>query len=218
MYRLMIPLAILTSALSLALQEQDRPSVPLRDARMTIEWAPGVEAVLHISAESEEELEDVRIQCPDGRTLVEFGTHASLGLASLELEFPGPTLEELQARCVEGDYVIRASTVGGRMAVGSARLSFDFPARPVLFHPRPSGIATSSTTICWLRNHDAVSYELQLEQGENDGLRVRLPPEQTVFRIPPGLLARNTETNVEIAAIGANGNRTTTEVRFLTAP
>jgi hypothetical protein len=62
------------------------------------------------------------------------------------------------------------------------------------------------------------AYRVQLEQGESDGLAVNLPPEQDSFRVPDGFLARGTETQLEIAAIGPNGNHTVVEIAFTTQP
>jgi len=213
---------VVTLLLFLGADEGDGlPEVPLLGAKMTIEWVPGTEAVLHVSADSESDLERVRVRFPDGRELLHVDAGASLSrrLASFDIEFPMQSLEELRDEYAEGHYVLRALTIDGQIAVGGADLSFDLPPPTVLALPQSGAVLPAGRVgVGWVSNPAAVAYEIQLEQAENDGLRVRLPPDRTFFRVPPGILARNLPTNLEIAAIGANGNRTLTEVSFFTAP
>ena len=56
----------------------------------------------------------------------------------------------------------------------------------------------------------------QMEQGETDGVNIQVPKGKSTLRIPPGILAPGTETQLEIAAVGANGNKTLVEIPFTT--
>ena len=198
----------------------NRLASPVEES-ITIEWNPGHEAVVRIAVDSEDDLARVQILRPDGRTLGDFDSRDRLqrGLAALEIELREPDLASLFASYAEGRYALRAATVDGRMALGSAILSFDLPPEPRIAHPRPGSVVPGSNlVVVWQADPEAVGYELQLEQSENDGLRVRLPPTRTSFQVPDGVLAPGEETSLEIAAIGRNGNRTVVEVVFTTQP
>jgi hypothetical protein len=176
---------------------------------------------VRIDAESEEELEGIRISRPDGRSLVDLEARngAQHDLAGLVVELRESDLESLYEAYAEGIYDIRASTAGGSLAFGSAKLSFDLPAAPRILHPAPGALVRGThLKVHWQADREAVGYEVQVEQGENDGLRVRLPAGTSSFLVPDGFLARESETSLEVAAIGANGNRTLSEVIFTTAP
>jgi hypothetical protein len=218
------------------MQDRRRPVVPLGAGEMVLEWTPGKEAVVRITAESEEGLECVQILRPDGRKLVDVDARIlppdgrrlvgldaqdrlQSNLGGFEIELREPSLERLFRNYAEGLYDIRADTVGGKQALGKAHLSFDLPPAPRIVYPEPGQLVPSSNlTVFWLADRGAAGYLLQVEQGEDDGLRVKLPPEQSSFRVPNGLLAPGTETSLEVVAIGANGNRTLVEVLFETRP
>ena len=176
--------------------------------------------MVRIAAESEEDLEHVRIFRPDGRELIELATrNGGGGLAGLEVELREPDIARLLENFTGGCYDIQAATVDGRLARGQANLSLDLPAAPRVVHPRPGELVPASNlTVYWLPDPSAAVYELQLEQGEDDGLRVRLPPQRRSFEVPHEFLVPGTPTILEVTAIGSNGNRTVTEVAFTTRP
>lgn len=202
------------------MQERRRPSLPLSESSMTIELMAGGEAVVRIEAESEEELEEVRVRRPSGESFLELQSVNQRGLSGLMIELNETSLETLLQNYTEGDYAIRATTVGGNLVVGSARLAFDLPAAPQVFYPPHGavGVTTSDLNVRWLADRSAVSYFVQLEQGETDLLAVNLPASRNSMRVPPGVLARGVETRLEVAAIAPNGNRTAVETVFVTAP
>lgn len=202
------------------MQERRRPIVPLGEGSMTIESTVGGETVVRIEAESEEELEHVRVKKPGGESFLELSSANERGLSGLMIELRETSLETLLASYTEGAYQIRATTLAGNLAVGSAQLSFALPAAPRVVYPPQgaSGVRTSGLTVLWLADRSVAGYRVQLEQGETDGLAVNLPPGRSSFRIPDGFLARGTETQLEIAAIGHNGNRTVVETVFTTQP
>lgn len=221
MFKPMITVSVLALTALGWMQDRRRPVVSLGDGRMTLEWTPGKEAVVRITAEDEEKLESIEVFRPDGRKLIELDArnHLKSGLSSLEIELRETDLDQLFASYAEGSYEIRAGTIGGNLALGRARLSFDLLPAPVIMQPLPGELVRAShLTVFWSAVANAAGYELELEQGENDGLRVRLPPAQSSFRVPPGFLAPGTETSLDVVAIGANGNRTVAEVLFMTSP
>jgi hypothetical protein len=221
MVKSMIAFPILLLAALGWMQERRRPMFALGSGEMTVEWTPGGEAILRLVAESERQLEQVRIFRPDGGNLIELGADTGVqhGVSGLEIELREPDLATLLANYAEGAYDIQALSVRGDLALGSARLSFDLPAAPRILHPRPGAVVHGSgLTVYWRGDGAADSYEVQLEQGDDDGLRIRLPPMQSSFRVPDRFLRPGTETSLEITAIGENGNRTVSEVLFMTHP
>ena len=116
----------------------------------------------------------------------------------------------------EGDKDMR-STEASYIARGQAELSFELPRAPrILFPTHGASVPSSDLTVAWSSEGEVEAFELQIEQADDDGLRVKLPPRQSTFQVPPGVLEPGAETALEIAAIGPNGNRTLTEVRFRT--
>ena len=221
MYKPVITVSILALTALGWMQDRSRPVVALGECKMILEWTPGQEAVVRIAAESEEELERIQVFLPDGSKFVDLDARngGRRGLSCVELELREPDIEALLADYAEGTYDIRATTVRGYSARGNAKLSSDLPPRAHIVHPLPGELVQGSNlTLFWLANRHAAGYELQLEQGEEDGLRVKLPPERSSFRVPDNFLQRGKETSFEVAVIGANGNRTVTEVLFTTRP
>jgi hypothetical protein len=152
--------------------------------------------------------------------LLELSSVDRRGLSGLMIELRETSLQTLFENYAEGEYGIRATTVGGNVVAGRARLSFDLPAAPRIHYPPPgaTGVTTSDLSVLWLADRSAASYFVQLEQGETDLLAVNLPAGRSSLRVPPGILARGVETRLEIAAIAPNGNRTAVETVFTTRP
>jgi len=220
MVRSGITIALVTLSTLGWMQERRKPSIPLGEGSMTIELMASGEAVVRIEAESEEELGEVRVKRPSGESFLELSSGNRRGLSGLMIELKETSLATLLQDYTEGDYAIRATTVGGDLVAGRAHLSFDLPARPRIYFPPAgaSGVTTSDLDLIWLADRNAASYFVQLEQGETDLLAVNLPVSRNSLRVPPGILARGVETRLEIAAIAPNGNRTAVETVFTTAP
>jgi hypothetical protein len=219
MYKPAIFISLLTMTALGWKQDRRTPVVPLEGSRMFLEWTPGQEVVVRITAESEEELERVRVLRPNGVQLIDLGAGNKGGLTSLEVELREPDPASLVRDYAAGKYYIQAATVGGKMARGQVNLSLDLPAAPRVVQPRSGELLPASNlTVFWLPDPSASGYELQLEQGEDDGLRVKLPPERSSFQVPREFLLPGTRTTLEVTAIGTNGNRTVTEVSFFTRP
>lgn len=220
MLKSILALSFLTVATVGWLQDK-RPVVPLDVGTLIIESVVGGEAVLKIEAESEEQLENVRVRAPDGRGFLELarGGADQRGVSGLIMELREGSLADLREHHPEGEYEIRADRVDGSIAVGRARLSFELPQAPRLLYPRPNAIVPRrGLTVLWNSDPEAVGYRLQLEQNETDGLVANLPPGRSSFRVPDGVLTAGVETHLELAAIGANGNRTMVELIFTARP
>lgn len=210
-----------------ATQDTQLPRVPESRCSMTVEWVPGQEAILHFVAESDESLRRVSILRPDGRRLAELKPrNAGLGgLSRVELEFREADPETLFAKYPAGTYELRGFTTNGWVTLGSASLLRNLPAPPQVQHPTPDlVVGHAGLTVAWMRSKDVVAYQVEIERedGEDedgdadDGIRVRLPPAQTSFRVPDGLIPPDSHVVLEVTAIGSGGNRTAVEVVFRT--
>jgi len=201
-------------------QERPRSSRPLKEERMTLEYNATLgEAVVTVEAESEGELERIQVEKPGGERLfvLESPIGSLPGLSGFKIELTEGTLPSILATYAQGTYDIRARTAGGGFAVGSATLSLELPAAPLVLVPHEGALVPGAGLVVrWLADRSASGYELQLEQDENDGLTIHLPPGRSSFAIPEGFLAGGTATQLEIAALGSNGNRTVSEVHFTT--
>ena len=194
---------------------------PLQEERMFIEHNVSLgEAVVRVEAESEEELDRIQVDKPDGEQLFALAapTGKTRGLSGFEIELDEDSLASVLATYAAGDYDIHARTADGRAAEGSARLSLDLPPAPQLIYPQDGAVdvPTSGLVVRWHPDRWASGYHVQMEQGESDGLAIQVPPGRNSLRIPDGLLARGTATQLEIAAIGPGGNRTVIGVHFTT--
>src|SRR5919109_161725 len=97
-------------------QDRRRPIVPLGEGTMTIESTVGGETVVRIEAESEEELEHVRVEKPGGESFLQLSSAGERGLSGLTIELRETSLRSLHASYTEGEYRIRATTLGGDVA------------------------------------------------------------------------------------------------------
>jgi hypothetical protein len=112
---------------------------------------------------------------------------------------------------------MRANTPEGLPAVGYAELSHQLQRPPVLLQPFDGAQGISTTPlVVWVPDPEVSEYRVNLEQGETDGLSVRLPAGSGAFQVPYGVLRPGTETQVEVGAVGRNGNVTLVESYFTT--
>jgi hypothetical protein len=192
-----------------------------KEERLLLEYSPGAdEAVLLLEAESEEGLGRIEVREPGGRPLLRLWTAkpGQLALSGLQVETLEASPATLLADYPEGLYDLRGVTVDGRTMLGSAALSHEVLPEPVVTWPLPGtqGVPTTGLLVTWVPDPGASAYHVVLEQDENDGLAVNLPPGAGQLQVPDRLLRGATETKLEVGAVGPNGNITLAEVVFTT--
>lgn len=222
MYKSAITLAGLSGA-ALALAANAHPPVPssiLKEESMTIEYtANSGESVIRFEAESEFPLARAQIRSPGGEALFDIQAPGGVGLSlqGFLLETSESSIHDLFESYPEGVYPIRARTVDGYPALGAAVLSHDLLRPPVVTFPTEGSVGVPvDLTVRWVNDPRAAGYEVILEQGENDDLKVLLPPNSESFQVSPGVLESGTESKVEVGAISSGGNCTLIEVTFTT--
>ncbi len=192
----------------------------LKEEQMFIEYtATSGEAALKVAAESEHQLRRVSVRGPGGESMLELYAEDRRGVAlqGLVLETYESSLSQLLRTFPEGEYGLRAKGVSGGSAFGSALLSHELPAVPIILRPRAGAAAVDPClTVTWAADSGAAAYRVGLEQGDSDNIVVELPPERTSFTVPEGVLRSNELTQLEVGTVGANGNITLVEFTFTT--
>jgi len=192
----------------------------LKEERMVIEYtATSGEAAIVVSAEAESRLARLEVRGPIGPALLDLRSGGSeLGLLGFVVETGEATPEELFDAYPAGEYHLRARTVDGRTAFGTARFSHALPSVPIVRYP-PEGaldVPTTGLVLSWVPDPLADSYRVNLEQGETDVMTVIVRDGSGTFRVPDGVLEGGRRAQLEIGAVGPDGNTTIVEIPFLT--
>lgn len=195
--------------------------VELKEETMVIEYTVSSgEAAIVVSAEAETRLARVEVRTPGGPPILEMRTDRGPGFSfqGFVVETGEATPEELFAEYPPGDYNLRARTIDGRAAFGTAQFSHVLPQSPVVNYPTDGAVNVPSTNliVTWTADPAVDAYRVILEQHETDLMTVQLQGGSSSFRVPNGVLAPGTRSQLEIVAVGANGNCTIVEVPFMT--
>ena len=215
-------IAITALALAgLSMQQERLLGVPLKEEILSVEYtATANEAVLRMEAESEVELRSIQVLNPEGQTILDLRAHRAgrHSLSGFVIEMQETTAEQVFAAYPAGMYQIRGRTVDGRRAHGRAKLSHALPLVPQVIFPYEGAVnvPVKQLTLSWLPDNEVDGYVVSLEQDENDGLTVNLPPGSSSFTVPAGVLLPGKESQFELGAIGPDGNCTLVEIIFHT--
>ena len=192
----------------------------LKEETMRLEYTAAVdEAVLIVEAESESGLGRVEVRGPNGAPIFKLrkGDARSFALSGFMVETLETSAASLFAAYPEGVYNVRAWTLEGQQLRGSAELSHDLLPAPIAVYPFEGAVNVSTTPlVVWIGDPEATGYRVVLEQNENDGLMAELSADTNSFQVPEGILAPDTRSQLEIGAIGSNGNSTLVEISFFT--
>lgn len=221
MYKVITTLgAFALASLDLPIAKNDT-ALRLKEETMSLEYtATADEVVLVMSAESEESLSSIDVRDPKGASVLKMRAAGGrkLALSGYTVESQETSFAEFFGTYSEGLYRIHARTADGRDVKGQALLSYTLPAAPEMVYPLEGAVdvPASGLVIRWKADASAAGYQVVLEQDENDGLSVALPPGTDSFQVPDGVLHPHTKTQVEVAVIGENGNRTLVEIACAT--
>ncbi len=143
-----------------------------------------------------------------------------LGMGQMVFETPEPTIPEVKQAFPSGLYRFVGKGTNGAIVTGEATLSHNFPAAPILTYPIDGaiGIPTESLQILWTPVANATGYFVELEQKDL-GLvnKIDIQDIQSTFSPPAGWLLPGVEYVLAVGSIGAEGNRSFTEIHFTTA-
>ena len=214
-----------------------RPVVPLKDARLKIEFNStdrDVGVQLFIDADPWKSME---VFDPQGRLVFKStgrGSIAKQGGTELFMESGEPSLNDVPldvflARFPAGDYRIVGEGIKGEKLVGVAKFTHNIPAGPVLVSPAENAVVDrNNLVVMWhpvgsANGSPIIGYQV-LVVKPNTGLRglpkiildVMMPPDATSMAVPPGFLLPDSSYDWEILAIESGGNQTLTVGHFKT--
>jgi hypothetical protein len=174
---------------------------------------------------------EVKIVDPDGLTIFEVEGEGSLknfGLTELFFESNEPPLEDVPvedifARFPAGVYKFFGKTVEGGDLFGTATLTHNIPAGPVIVAPiEGAEVDPKNTIISWKPGESPkgikiVGFQVVVDGG-NPSRRfdVTLSAKTTSVKVPPEFLEPGTEYEFEVLAIEAGGNQTIASSSFST--
>lgn len=220
-------------------QRASREIVEIADARLKFEInATDGDGGIQVFLDAEQ-WKRMSIYDQTGRkilTVVTKGIMARQGGTELFLESAEPTFDELSLenlleRWPAGTYDFRGRGLNGEIYAGSAQLTHDIPAGPVLVSPIEGAGPQdpANTVVRWRRvpppnGSPIIAYQV-LVVGPDTGitalptvtLDVMMPPTATRLEVPPGFLQPNTTYEWEVLAIEAGGNQTLSSSTFTTS-
>ena len=214
--------------------------VPLKEAKLIIEHnATDLDTGFQGFLDGEG-WERIDVTGPGGKVLrfEGLGSLKTHGLTELFFETVEPEnaevpVDELLQLLPEGEYTFAGPTVDGGWTEGTATLTHDIPAGPVLTAPAEDAtVPTTGLVVSWepvtqTITGDSVtitSYQLIIEKDEapppnsigKRGLSMYLPPTVTSMTIPDEFLEPATPYLWEVLAIEASGNQTLSSGAFQT--
>ncbi len=217
--------------------------IPLKEAKLNIEHnATDLDTGFQgfIDSEGWERLDVIG---PDGAvvlTLEGRGELRSLGLTELFFETVEPANADVPradvlAALPEGEYTIQGPTPDGMQTVGTALLTHDIPAGPVLLAPAEGvTVPASNLVMNWSPVTQTitggavtiVAYQLIVEVDEEPHphalakrvLSVYVRPSVTSVTVPNEFLEQGTDYKWEVLALEESGNQTLSSSEFSTEP
>lgn len=177
---------------------------------------------------------------PDGRRLFRSTTGGifseqggtELFLESGEPSFDEVSFEEFLARFPEGEYPFRGRGTEGERYFGTATLTHNIPAGPILVGPHEGGalVDPDNAVVEWEPvdppgGSPIIAYQVLVVLDGTDlpalpkiSLDVMMPPTATSLAVPPGFLRPDTLYEWEVLSIEESGNQTLSSSFFRTAP
>ena len=218
----------------------DDERVEFKDARLKIETNDtDGDAGIQVFLDSDP-WQWIEISDPKGRRLFRSTTRGAIGLqggTELFLESGEPSFDEVSfaeflARFPAGEYRFRGEGNDDEEFFGTATLSHDIPAGPLLVGPHEGGplVDPNHAVVQWEtvappNGSPIIAYQVLVVLGETGlpalpkiSLDVMMPPTATSLAVPPGFLRRDTLYEWEVLSIEAGGNQTLSSSFFRTAP
>jgi hypothetical protein len=167
-------------------------------------------------------LKALQVLAPDGRRVIDFkAPDSKLGMRHVALESPEPKNDgSLQADFPAGVYKFSGTLTSGTALRGEAPLSHTFPGAARVTQPRAGerDVPAKALQIKWNAVRDAAGYVVVVEQEQSGReFKIALTNTITTFTVPDGFLVPGLEYKLAVGTIGKEGNRTVTEIDFVTA-
>jgi hypothetical protein len=164
----------------------------------------------------------------DGSIAMQGGTE--LFLESAEPTFAEMPLPDLLERFPAGEYRFEGTSLEGELIAGTATLSHDLPAGPVLLEPADGAeiVDLDHTVLSWepvppANGSPIIAYQVLVVEPDTGNpalpavvLDVMMPADATRLGVPAGFLQPGREYEWEVLAIEASGNQTLSSAVFTT--
>ena len=183
------------------------------------------DAEIVVRAKAESGLKRFWLRRPDGKKVAEVlsddRTKASgpVGLQQIRVETGEPDAVSVLQTYHEGIYEFHGRTVDGEAVYGELALTHALLPAPTFTPADGDTVDADDTLVEWTAVAGAAFYVVEVE---NDDLVVNLtvtvPGDKTSFRIPSGWLLADTEYDLGVATMTADGNLSFAESSFVTAP
>jgi hypothetical protein len=214
--------------------------VPLKEAKLIIEHNATDEDTGFQGFIDSEGWRRIDVTGPEGRVLSfeGHGALSNLGLTELFFETVEPEnavvpLDEILSALPAGEYTFQGPTVDGGHTLGTAILTHDIPAGPVLVSPEEGAtVPTSNLVMSWEPVEETITgdpvnvvrYQLIVEKDEEPqanligkiSVSMYVPPSVTSVTIPREFLEPATPYLWEVLAIEESGNQTLSSGAFST--
>lgn len=215
-------------------------ATPLKEAKLNIEHNATDKDTGFQGAVDSEGWDRLDVTGPDGKVLTFEGQGklGELGLTELFFESVEPENAETPIPDVlkvlpEGSYKIEGTSPDGKRTAGTALLTHDIPAGPVLVAPaNGTTVPAKDLVMRWApvtktiegKPADIISYQLIIEKDEEPhrhmigkrGLSIYLPSTATSMTVPNEFLEPGTDYKWEVLAIEESGNQTLSSGEFST--
>ena len=215
-------------------------AIPLKEAKLNIEHNATAEDTGFQGFIDSEGWERLEVAGPNGKILTfeGHGKLAGLGLTELFFETVEPEnaqkpIQDVLAVLPEGEYTFEGLSVEGRQTRGTALLTHNIPAGPVLVAPVEGATVDANNLVMrWQpvtrtitgEPVTIVSYQLIIEKDEaphphmigRRGLSIYLPASVTSMTVPNEFLEPGTHYLWEVLAIEESGNQTLSSSEFTT--
>jgi len=215
-------------------------TIPLKEAKLNIEHNATDEDTGFQGAIDSEGWERIEITGPEGVVLAIEGRGklGTLGLTELFFETVEPVnvdvpIDDMLSMLPEGEYTIAGITPDGGRTEGTALLTHNIPAGPVLVSPAAGAVVPATNLVMsWQpvtqtitgRSVTIISYQLIVEKDEpvhlhaigKRGLSIYLPASVTSLTVPNEFLELGTPYKWEVLAIEESGNQTLSSSEFST--
>ena len=224
-------------------QNAARSPVPLKEAKLNIEYNATAKDIGFQGAVDSEGWQQLSVTGPGG-TVLKFeatGRLKNFGLTELFFETVEPAtadvpMAQVLARLPEGDYEIYGPTTEppGSLTVGTAHLTHTIPkGTNLLSPPEGSSVPLTDLIMKWTpvtRTIDGklltiIAYQLIVEKagnphpnmiGKPNSLSMYLSPSVTRMTVPKAFLVPAANYDWEVLAIEASGSQTLTSGKFST--
>jgi hypothetical protein len=182
-----------------------------------------LDAEVVLDLDAPEGLRELRLEAPDGKTLFKLLAQAqaldAVGLKQFVIESGEPDITSVLQAFPEGSYRLLGVTVSGVAVESEVELAHELVRAPSYVPPDGALVPSDGFFVTWIPMPGAVAYAVEIEQDDlGFNLTCTVPGSVRSLQVPAGLLLPDTEYELGVSSIAANGNVCVAESSFTTLP